>query len=143
MKKLPYVLMLEDDGDDRHLTKAFFAEQGYDLGLEFIEDAEGVLPCLENCYQNNIPLPGLIILDKNTPGKTGFEVLQEIKTNPNFQHVPVVMMSGTAFPAEVAEAYRLGVNSYITKPVSHQLTVKKIDTCIRYWFETVDLPQLV
>jgi CheY-like chemotaxis protein len=143
MKKLPYVLMLEDDGDDRHLTKAFFKDQGYDLGLEFIEEAERVLPFLENCLESSIPLPGLIILDKNTPGKTGFEVLQEIKTNRNLRHVPVVMISGTAFPAEVAEAYRLGVNSYITKPVNHQLTVTKIDTCIRYWFEIVDLPQLV
>jgi CheY-like chemotaxis protein len=134
--------MLEDDGDDRYITQAFFVEQGYEVGLEFIVDAFDVMPHLENCLENDTQLPGLIILDRNTPAKSGIEVLREIKTNVDLRHIPVVMISGTAFPAEVAEAYQLGVNSYITKPINHELTVKKIDSCIRYWFETVDLPML-
>ncbi|MES2701079.1 MAG: response regulator [Bacteroidota bacterium] len=138
---IPYVLMLEDDSDDRYITQQFFNDQGYNIGLQFVVDAAEVMPKLEDCIANGKSLPRLMILDKNVPPKNSMEVVQEIKSDPRFQLIPIVMVSGLAYPGEIEEAYRCGVSSFITKPVSHELTARKIDTCIRYWFEVVDLPQ--
>jgi CheY-like chemotaxis protein len=137
----PYVLMLEDDSDDRFVTQSFFTEQDYNVGLHFVEESLDVLPHLQQCVALGTPLPGLIILDKNTPAKNGLDVLREIKAHKIFQQIPVVIVSGSAFPGEVDNAYRLGASSYITKPTSHEATFRKIDMCIRYWFEVVDLPE--
>ena len=138
-----YILMLEDDIDDRFTTQSFFDEQGYDIGLRFLTQSDEVIPFLENCCKLTETLPGLIILDKNVPASGGVDVLRKIRSHKRYSHIPVVIVSGSAYPAEVEESYRLGASSYICKPFSDELTRKKIDACVRYWFEIVELPQLV
>jgi CheY-like chemotaxis protein len=133
--------MLEDDLDDRQITSAFFNEQKYEVGLEFLTYSQEVLPYLENCSSMRIPFPGLIILDKNVPVAGGLDALKQIRLHQRFKHIPVVIVSGSAQPAEVEESYRLGASSYICKPFTDEQTRRKIDACVRYWFEIVELPQ--
>ena len=136
----PYILMLEDDEDDRDITRSFFAENDHNIGLEFLTNSDDVLPFLRNCLTNGQPLPVLILLDKNAPAGGGMDVLRQIKSHPALKMIPVVMISGSAFEAEVNESYRLGANSYILKPASREMTERKISNFLSYWLNSVELP---
>ena len=136
-----YILMLEDDTDDQHITETFFAEKGYSIGIEFLSTSDDVLPFLESCLSTGRKLPGLILLDKNVPAGNGMDALRQIKTHDVFRIIPVVMISGTAYPADIREAYQIGVNSFITKPFYHQDTVKTIEGFVSYWFDIAELPE--
>ena len=140
MKTSPYILMLEDDSEDRYLTESTFKEIGYNVRLEFLTHGAEVMKHLNQCENDRGAVPDIILLDKNVPTGSGIEVLKELKSHPRYKTIPVVMISGSAFPNEVAESYRLGVNSYILKPSTYQQTIKKIGTFFTYWFETVELP---
>jgi CheY-like chemotaxis protein len=137
---VPYILMLEDDSEDRYITKSFFSERGYNIGLVLVTYPDEVMEYLHNCIKENNKLPSLILLDKNVPAGDGLEVLKDIKASSFFRGIPVVMISGTDFPEHVAESYKYGASSYILKPSTNELTIKKIETFINYWFETVNLP---
>lgn len=141
-KGRPYILMLEDDSDDRYITESFFAEKGYDIQLKFVEQADEVLQYLEECCDSGAALPRLLLLDKTAPGNT-FELLRELKSNRAFCAMPVVMISGSDYAPDIRESYRLGVSSYIVKPSTAGLTAKKIASFVTYWFETVELPEVI
>lgn len=134
--------MLEDDGDDRHLTQFHFAEQKIKVDLTFLTKPDEVLPYLANCCNEGCALPSLVILDKHVPSGCGLDVLRDIKSHPVFRQIPVVVISGSDQPADVKESYRLGANSYIIKPVSSELTARKIATFVSYWFEISELPKI-
>jgi CheY-like chemotaxis protein len=133
------ILMVEDDHDDRHITKAFFAERGYDINVQFLDDSDKVIGFLEDAAMEGI-LPNLILLDLNLPRKNGFEVLKELKSHSQFHVIPVIIVSGTSYAQEVNECYRLGANSFVQKPFTDLLTQKKIETFVEYWFNVTELP---
>lgn len=138
----PYILMLEDDDDDRYFTQTFFSDRGYDIGLEFLTRADDVVPFLQNCVDQNLNLPRLVLLDKNLPSVSGIEALRQVKQHPLFNFLPVVMISGSMFPKDINESYQLGVNSFIVKPHNSDLTAKTIDSFVNYWFNVVELPEV-
>lgn len=90
----PYILMLEDDEDDRYITQTFFAANNFDVGIEFLSNSDDVLPWLENCIAKDKHSPSLILLDKHAPADGGIEVLKRLKSHPLFKVIPVVMISG-------------------------------------------------
>jgi len=135
------ILMVEDDHDDRHITESFFKEKGYNVDLQFLDNSDEVIGFLEDCGIEG-KFPSLILLDLNLPRKNGYEVLKELKTHSQFHVIPVVIVSGTAYPEEVKECYRLGANSFIQKPFTDQLTQKKIEIFVNYWFEITELPEV-
>lgn len=134
------ILMLEDDHDDRHITESFFAEKGYDIKVQFMDESDRLISYLEDAAIDG-SLPDLILMDLNMPRRNGFEVLKELKLHLQFRQIPVVIISGTAYHGEVKECYLLGANSFIQKPFTDQLTQKKIATFIDYWFHVCELPQ--
>lgn len=136
-----YILMLEDDDDDRHITETFFAASDFDYGIEFLTNSDEVMPFLESRRSSGQQLPSLILLDKNVPANGGMEVLKNIKSNSLFKIIPVVMISGSPYQSEINESYRLGVNSFIAKPYSSELTAQTIQNFIQYWFSSVQLPE--
>jgi CheY-like chemotaxis protein len=141
MAKKYNLLMLDDDHDDRHITESFFVDKDYDMNVQFLDESDRVISFLEDAA-NEGTLPHLILLDLNMPRKNGFEVLKELKSHPQFRQIPVVIISGTAFMEEVKDCYLLGANSFIQKPFTDQLTQKKIETFVAYWFEIAELPQV-
>jgi len=89
------------------------------------------------------PLPDLILLDLNMPRKDGREALSEIKSHPDtaIHSIPIVIMTTSDSKADIQQAYDLGVNSYITKPVTFDGLVEVMKTLKLYWFQTVCLPE--
>jgi CheY-like chemotaxis protein len=82
----------------------------------------------------------LVVSDLSMPGIDGFELLSEMRKDPALAATPVVIMSSSRSPRDVLRCYRLGANSYITKPMSLETFVATIGTLVRYWLDIVQLP---
>jgi len=139
------ILMADDDEDDRLMTKEAFQEARLANELRFVEDGEELLDYL---YQRDkfsdpasSPRPGLILLDLNMPRKDGREALKEIKDDPDLRQIPIVVLTTSKAEEDIYRSYDLGVNSFITKPVSFEGMVFVITTLAQYWFQIVRLPE--
>ena len=143
MKPIP-ILMADDDEDDRLLTKDAFQEYRVGNDLMFVEDGEELMDYLHRKGKftdpKRSPRPGLILLDLNMPRKDGREALEEIKSDPNFRSIPVVVLTTSKAEEDVLRSYDLGVNSFITKPVTFGGLVEVVKTLGKYWIEIVELP---
>ncbi len=142
--KLITILLADDDPDDRQMTQEALSECRLANEMHVVEDGEELLDYLfrRNKYANlaKEPLPGLILLDLNMPRKDGREALKEIKANPDLRRIPVVVLTTSKAEEDILRTYDLGVNSYITKPVTFDSLVDTIKVLGRYWFEIVELP---
>jgi CheY-like chemotaxis protein len=138
------VLVAEDDADDRLLIQKAF-KKGFEAGeLIYVEDGEELLKYLRRQapYNNaeKYPQPQIVLLDLNMPKKDGRQALKEIKSDKDLCKIPVIIFTTSRHQDDIEHMYRLGSNSYITKPSSFDglLTIaKEIEN---YWFNTVELP---
>jgi CheY-like chemotaxis protein len=139
------ILLADDDPDDRLLARQALEENRLANDLRCVEDGEELLEYLwqrgRYAAPGAAPRPGLILLDLNMPKKDGREALREIKTDPALKHIPVVVLTTSKAEEDIYRSYNLGVNSYITKPVTFASLVDVMKTLGRYWFEIVELPQ--
>lgn len=138
------ILLADDDPDDRKLTHDAFMENRLANEFHAVEDGEELLDYLHRRgkYENlrGEPLPGLILLDLNMPRKDGREALKEIKADPELRRIPIVVLTTSKAEEDIVRTYDLGVNSYVTKPVTFKSLVELIRVLGRYWFEVVELP---
>lgn len=138
------ILMADDDEEDRMLAEDALQEARLTNELHFVEDGEELIDYLQRkgnyTHLKDIPLPGLILLDLNMPKKDGREALREIKTNPYLKSIPVVVLTTSSSDIDVIKTYDLGVNSFITKPVTFEGLVEVMKQLKSYWFEIVKLP---
>jgi CheY-like chemotaxis protein len=137
-------VLSDDDPDDRQLTEDAFSENRLANQLHCVEDGEELMDYLyrRGKYESlrNEPLPGLILLDLNMPRKDGREALKEIKASPNLRRIPIVVLTTSKAEEDIVRSYDLGVNSYVTKPVTFKSLVELVKVLGRYWFEVVELP---
>jgi len=138
------ILIADDDPDDRELTRDALQECRLANDVHFVEDGEELMDYLNRRGQHkdrvNEPLPGLILLDLNMPRKDGREALKEIKAQPALRRIPIVVLTTSKADEDILRTYDLGVNSYVTKPVTFDSLVDTIKVIGRYWFEIVELP---
>jgi len=138
------ILLADDDEDDRRLTKDALAESRLANDLRCVEDGQQLLDYLrrEGAFRDAAvaPRPGLILLDLNMPKLDGREALQAIKADPTLRSIPVVVLTTSKSEEDVFRSYDLGVNSFITKPVSFEGLVEVVRILGHYWFEIVELP---
>ncbi|MBN1510557.1 MAG: response regulator [Phycisphaerae bacterium] len=131
------ILLVEDNPDDVEMT--LHALQAYNLSnrIEVVRDGAEALDFLfcSGAYagRSNINQPKLILLDLKLPKVSGLEVLQRIKSDPRLAAVPVVILSSSAEDRDIKESYRLGVNSYIVKPVDFQRFSEAVHQLGLYW----------
>ena len=142
--KMITIVLADDDADDRKLTEDAFAENRLVNQLHFVEDGEELMDYLHRRgkYEplRSEPLPGLILLDLNMPRKDGREALKEIKADPELRRIPIVVLTTSKAEEDIVRTYDLGVNSYVTKPVTFKSLVELVKVLGRYWFEVVELP---
>ncbi len=135
MDKL-FILIAEDDADDRFLFKTAFEEKGYEDDIEFVENGIELLKFLytiEEKKPGERQYPSFILLDLNMPKKDGREVLKEIKQHPEFKKIPVVVFTTTNSENEIRRCYELGANTYVVKPVSFDSLLKVVEEIRKYW----------
>lgn len=137
------ILMADDDADDRAMTKEAFSENRLANDLRFVEDGEQLLDYLNRRGQYNdpasAPWPSLILLDLNMPKKDGREALQEIRGDPRFRSIRVVVMTTSKAEEDIVRSYSLSAASYITKPVTFDGLVEVVKALGKYWLEIVEL----
>jgi len=83
--------------------------------------------------------PDLILLDLNLPGKSGFDLLETIRNETVFHHVPVVIVSSSENPEDINRCYELSANAYITKPADPDDYIRMIDDTVDFWITTATL----
>ncbi len=138
------ILLVDDDPHDRLLTRDAFEQSRLANPLYTAEDGEEALDYLRRrgryAEPGAAPRPALVLLDLNLPRRDGREVLDEIRSDPDLQDIPVVILTTSKAHEDVLRSYRNGANSYIAKPVTFDRLVTIVAELGRYWFEIVALP---
>src|ERR1017187_5506212 len=129
-EKIITILLADDDPDDRKLTQDAFAENRLANVLHCVEDGEELMDYLNRRgnfeHLRDETLSGLILLDLNMPRKDGAEALKKIKADPELHRIPIVVLTTSKAEEDILRTYDLGVNSYITKPVTFKSLVDLI-----------------
>lgn len=141
------ILLADDDEDDRMLAEEALREARLVNTIATVEDGEELMDYLHQRGKFSdaavAPRPGLILLDLNMPKKDGREALKEIKADPTLRRIPIVVLTTSKAEEDIYRTYDLGVNSFITKPVSFESLVDIMKALRAYWFEIVTLPDNV
>ncbi len=138
-----YILVAEDDFDDRFLLETAFAEKGYREELAFVENGVELLDYLKSklssdeLHENT--LPRFILLDLNMPKKDGREALREIKEDARFKKIPVIVFTTNKNENEIKRCYELGANTYVVKPVGFESLLNTVEDIRAYWLNTAQV----
>jgi CheY-like chemotaxis protein len=139
------ILLADDDAEDRELARDALQDSRLANEMRFVVDGQDLIDYLrrQGRYADpavDAPRPGIILLDLNMPKKDGREALAEIKADESLRRIPVVVLTTSNDEQDVLRSYDLGVNSFITKPVTFAGLVEAMSAWSRYWFELVELP---
>ncbi len=140
------ILVADDDPDDRMLIEDAFQESKLQNERRFVKDGIELLEYLQRrgAYADpaDSPRPDVILLDLNMPRMDGREALSIIKADPNIKLIPVVVLTTSKAEEDILRTYDLGVNSFITKPVTFDGLVDIVKVLSSYWFQIVKLPRV-
>ena len=137
-----HLLLVEDEPSDALLVKHAISASKILTEFHHVRDGREALEFLEAAYApgSNVAKPELILLDLNMPRMDGREFLTEIRADARFKTIPVVVLTTSTIERDVEQAYCLGANSFITKPVEVDDLFAAIGMVSEYWFSVVRLP---
>jgi two-component system response regulator len=131
------ILLVEDNPHDRVLTLRALEEENPAYCVDTVEDGIEAMDYLlaTGAHSNRAgeALPRLVLLDIKLPKMDGLEVLERIRANEITRLLPVVVLTSSAQQKDLIESYRLGINSYIQKPVSYDEFIKTAKQLGTYW----------
>ena len=136
------ILLVEDNPDDVELTVEALRDARIRNDLQVAGNGEDALAYLRgaNGSAGSGPRPDLVLLDLNLPGLSGREVLARMKADAGLRSIPVVVLTTSGAEEDIATAYDLHANCYITKPVDFNQVVRVVRTLEDFWFDVVRLP---
>jgi two-component system, chemotaxis family, response regulator Rcp1 len=136
------VLLVEDNPGDVRLTREALRDSKVLSTLAVVRDGEEALAYLRREPPfAAVPRPDLILLDLNLPRRDGREVLASVKADPALRSIPVVILTSSDAERDIARAYELNANCYITKPVDLDQFTTVVRAIEDFWFTVVRLPQ--
>jgi two-component system, response regulator len=131
------ILLVEDNPTDAELTMRALKRKNLMNRLVWVKDGAEALDFLfakgEFSDRNPDDLPKLILLDLRMPKVDGLEVLHKIKENEKTRKIPVVVLTSSKEDRDIVESYKLGVNSYVSKPVEFDEFIDAVSTMGFYW----------
>ena len=133
------ILLVEDNPSYVELTLRALREIAKDsVRVDIAGDGERALAMLlsPKVYR----LPRLVILDLKMPKLGGLEVLRQLRANAATRYLPVVMLTSSRVPSDVAESYRLGANSFVVRPMNFPTYLRVLGEIINYWLVTNEQP---
>jgi two-component system response regulator len=146
MSGLVDILLVEDNPTDRelalralrkhHLTEAIHVVQDGAEALEFLF-ATGAY-----AHRQKANRPRVVLLDLKLPKVDGLEVLQRVRADPHLRTTPVVMLTSSREERDVVESYRLGVNSFVVKPVDFDQFTETVQRVGGYWLQLNQSPSV-
>ncbi|HSU53593.1 MAG TPA: response regulator [Candidatus Dormibacteraeota bacterium] len=134
------ILLVEDDPHDAEMTLAALRECGLAHRVEHVNDGPEALDYIFAPKQSPT-LPKLILLDLNLKKMGGLHVLRQLKADERVRAVPVVVLSGSKTAIEVLSSYKLGVNSFVIKPMEGKKFAATVAAIGHYWLAINELPQ--
>lgn len=126
------ILLVEDNPVDVDLTLRAFKKQKSTNNIVVARDGEQALQQIE-LWDKGAPVPTVILLDIKLPKVDGHEVLKTLKLHPVYKTIPVVVLTSSGDDRDISQAYKLGANSYIIKPVSFDKFIEVAAQIELYW----------
>ena len=139
--ELVQILLVEDNPGDVRLTREALKEAKFRNKVQVVGDGVEALAYLRQEGQYSGAMrPHLIMLDLNLPRMDGREVLAAIKKDADLRRIPVVVLSSSEAETDIARAYELHANAYMTKPVDIEHFLQVVKAIEEFWVEIVKLP---
>jgi two-component system, response regulator len=131
------ILLVEDNPTDAELTMRALKKNNLANQLVWVKDGAEALEFIfatgRYSERNVDNFPKLILLDLRMPKVDGLEVLQKIKADERSRRIPVVVLTSSQEDRDIVESYKLGVNSYVSKPVEFDDFINAVSTLGFYW----------
>lgn len=124
------ILLVEDNPNDAELAIRALKKNNLANNLIHLEDGQEALDYL---YDENNEMPKLILMDVKMPRVDGIEVLRKLKSDEKRRIIPIVMLTSSKEDKDIIDAYNLGVNAYIVKPVDFDQFVKAVTQLGFFW----------
>lgn len=135
------ILLVEDNPGDVRLTQEALRNGKIRNHMFVVQDGDEALEYLhhDGSYIHSA-LPDLILLDLNLPKQNGFEVLEEIKHDPDLLRIPVVVLTTSLAEQDIMQSYDLHANAYVSKPMDLEQFIRVVKSIDNFWLEVVKLP---
>jgi two-component system, response regulator len=141
-RRLPIVLVAEDDLGDRALLQEAFQACGASVDLRFVTNGEELLGYLyRRPPWEKVERPDLVLLDLNMPQMGGLDALRRVKAHPDLRSIPGVVLTTSRAEEDIADAYAQGASIYIVKPGSLDELVGVVRVLCDFWFKIGSLPR--
>jgi len=135
------ILLVEDNPGDVRLTQEALKEAKFRNTLKVVGDGVEALAYLRQEGQyKDATRPHMVMLDLNMPRMDGREVLEAIKKDPDLRRIPVVVLTSSEAETDIARAYELHANCYVTKPVGIDHFLQVVKSIEEFWVEIVKMP---
>lgn len=137
------LLLVEDNPEDVELAKLAFERAGLAVRVDYVRDGvEALAYLLPSPTDAAAPsLPVTVLLDLKLPRLGGLEVLERLRADSRTRLLPVVILTSSGHPADMASSYRLGCNSYVRKPVDFARFLDVVRQLGSYWLTLNELPE--
>jgi len=139
LNELQTILIVEDSDDDFLATLRAFKKENVVNPIQRCSNGDQALDYLyrrgEFAAPDSATKPGLMLLDLNLPGTDGRDVLQTVKSDPQFAQMPIIVLTTSYARDDIEECYDAGADSYVQKPVDFAGFVAAIARIKQCWFE--------
>ena len=139
--KIYSVLLIEDNPGDIRLIQEALRNSEIVEKIDVVVDGDEAMNFLRKKGDfAEAKQPDLILLDLNLPKRNGLEVLEELKSNDKFKHIPVVVLTSSEADQDVFKSYELHANCYIAKPIDFEQFSSVLTSIEKFWFIVAKLP---
>ena len=139
--KTQNILLVEDNHADILLTREAFKEGTIPHEMNAVNDGVEAISYLKRAGKYaDAARPDIILLDINLPKKNGFEVLAEIKQDPDLKHIPAIILSTSSSKHDIRKAYEMHANCYLIKPIELEDFLRVIRSLEDFWFNVAAIP---
>ena len=133
------ILIIDDDADDRFMTEKAFRKIGANDTIRSVASVASAMTYLngEGEYSERVkfPFPSLVMTDLKMPMDDGFALLEQIKNNPQWKMIPILVLSSSVDSDDIKRSYAMGASCYLEKPVSHPELCRMLKLFYDFWRE--------
>ena len=140
------ILLADDEDNDALLIKRAFKKAGINALIHRVKDGEDALSYLqgEGIYHDRTvyPFPDMVLLDLKMPRRSGFEVLKWIRAHEHFKRLVVIVLTSSQQSFDINQAYDLGANSYLVKPLNFEELMHLSTLLHKFWLQFCQRPEI-